>query len=157
MDHLRPARVLHAIGGKAVVDQSLPDAELDVLSCLWEDEPKTAREIREALADRRPLAHASICTLLGRLESKGLVGREKAPTGKAFVYRPTVAPGKTKQRLARDLMNRVFGGNGAQLMASLFEGRRPSENEIGQLESLLEELKGSKTATKGGKKRKGRS
>lgn len=156
MDELRSATFLHEIGGETVVDQSLPDAELDVLSCLWEGEPKTAREIREALAERRPLAHASICTLLGRLESKGLVGREKAPTGKAFVYRSTVAPGKTKRRLAHDLMDRVFGGSGAQLMASLFEGRRPSKDEIGQLESLLEELKGSK-AVKGGKKRKGKS
>ena len=140
-----------------VVDQSLPDAELDVLSCLWQDEPQTARQIRETLTDRRPLAHASICTLLGRLEAKGLVTRKKAPTGKAFVYRATVAPSKTKQRLARDLMDRVFGGNGVQLMASLFEGRRPSNDEIGQLESLLEQLRNEETSKKGPKKRKGKA
>jgi len=143
--------------GDSVVEQSLPDAELDVMSCLWEGGAQTAREIREALADRRPLAHASICTLLGRLESKGLVGREKASTGKAFVYRSTIAPGKTKQRLAQDLRDRVFGGNGAQLMASLFEGRRPSKDEIGQLELLLEELKADRSAGKRGKRGKGKS
>ncbi len=140
-----------------MVEQSLPDAELDVLSCLWEGKARTAREIREALAERRPLAHASICTLLGRLEAKGLVRREKAATGKAFVYRTTVPPGRTKRRLAQDLMDRAFGGNGAQLMASLFEGRRPSQEEIGQLESLLEELKADGSAKKGGRRRKGKS
>jgi len=140
-----------------VVEQSLPDAELDVLSCLWERGPQTVRELRNVLADRRPLAHASICTLLGRLESKGLVRREKATTGKAFVYHSSVPAGKAKRRLAHDLLDRVFGGNGAQLMASLFEGRRPSREEIGQLESLLEELKADPSVTKGGKHRKGKS
>ena len=138
-----------------MVDQSLPDAELDVLSCLWQGEPQTARQIRETLAHRRPLAHASICTLLGRLEEKGLVRREKAPTGKAFLYHSTVPPEKTKRRLARDLMDRVFGGNGVQLMASLFEGRRPTKDEIGQLESLLSHLRGEEADQRGGKKRKG--
>ncbi len=136
-----------------MVEQSLPDAELDVLSCLWEAGPQTAREIRQSLAVRRPLAHASICTLLGRLESKGLVRREKGTRGKAFLYHSTGPAGKAKRRLAHDLLNRVFSGNGAQLMAALFEGRRPSGEEIGQLESLLKELKAD-AANKSDKRKK---
>ena len=139
-----------------MVEQSLPDAELDVLSCLWEAGPMTARGIRETLSERRPLAHASICTLLGRLESKGLVRREKASAGKAFVYQCTVPPKVTKRNLARELVDRAFGGNGAQLMASLFEGRRPTREEIGQLELLLEELKADGTSKKTARSKRGR-
>ncbi len=45
---------------------------------------------------KRPLAHASVCTLLNRLEAKGLVRREKGPVGKAFVYRPSDKPAGTR-------------------------------------------------------------
>ncbi|MHC4568418.1 MAG: BlaI/MecI/CopY family transcriptional regulator, partial [Planctomycetota bacterium] len=55
----------------------LPEAELDVLSCILQRQRVTAREIREALAEIRPLAHASVVTLLNRLEQKGLVQKQK--------------------------------------------------------------------------------
>src|SRR5262245_20098504 len=65
----------------------LPEAELDVMSCLWKLGSATAAQIREALEHRRPMAHATVCTLLKRLEEKGCVSREKASHGKAFLYR----------------------------------------------------------------------
>jgi len=49
----------------------LPEAEADVLAAIYERGEATARDIREALAPRRPLAHASIATLLGRLAGRG--------------------------------------------------------------------------------------
>ena len=56
-----------------MTELDLPDAELDVMSCLWQAEVLTAREIREQLQPTRPMTHASVCTLLRRLEDKGLV------------------------------------------------------------------------------------
>ena len=120
----------------------LPDAELDVMTSLWAgDAPMTARQIREAVSGRRPMAHASVCTLLGRLEEKGLVARRKGPVGKAFVYRALVQPASTHRRLLDDLRNRVFGGSGVALVASLFEGLPVSDNEISELEQLLSDLR----------------
>lgn len=111
----------------------------------------TARGIRESIAQRRPMAHASVCTLLGRLEAKGLVSRQKGPVGKAFVYRACVQPGSTHRRLLDDLRDRVFGGSGVALVASLFEGRAASDGEIAELEQLLRDLRkrnGDGTKTK---------
>ena len=119
----------------------LPDAELDVMNCLWNDGPQTARKLREALDDRRPMAHASVCTLLGRLADKGLVSRQKAPAGKAYVYRATANPAATRRRLVADLLDRVFAGSGVDLMASLLESRAPTEEEISQLEELIQQLR----------------
>ena len=124
-----------------MTDDRLPDAELEVMACLWRLRKATARQLREGLAGYRPLAHASVVTLLNRLEAKGLVRRAKGPVGKAFVYTPTGRPGKTYRRVIGDVLQRVFGGNGPALVASLFETQPPTPEEVEQLQRLLDQLR----------------
>src|SRR6185295_9395004 len=57
--------------GAPMADLNLPHSELDIMSCLWQG-ASTAAEIRKSLAARRPMAHSTVCTLLKRLEDKGL-------------------------------------------------------------------------------------
>jgi BlaI family transcriptional regulator, penicillinase repressor len=126
-------------------EYELPDAELDVMTCLWNVPAATARQIRETLRDRRPLAHASVCTLLGRLEAKGLVVRQRAPVGKAFLYRAATRPDRAHRHLVKKLLDGVFHGNGVALVASLLESRPPTETEIAELERLLNNLRESQS------------
>jgi BlaI family transcriptional regulator, penicillinase repressor len=141
---------LGIFGESKMSESDLPAAELDVMTCLWAAKAATARQVREALAERRPLAHASVCTLLQRLQDKGLIAREKAASGKAFLYRPLLPPQKTHRHLVRDLLDRVFHGNGLALVTSLLESRPPTDRELDDLEHLLKDLreKQSKTARK---------
>lgn len=120
---------------------SLPEAELDVLSCVLQRGKVTAREIREALAQARPMAHASVVTLLTRLEAKGLLRKEKAAQGKAFVYEATAKPSTVYRSLVGGMLDRVFGGNGLAMAHSLFETQAPNAEEIDQLQTLLDELR----------------
>ena len=128
---------------------SLPEAELDVLSCVLQKGKVTAREIREALTEARPMAHASVVTLLTRLEAKGLLRKEKAPQGKAFVYEATQKPGTVYRSLVGGMLDRVFGGNGLAMAHSLFETKPPNAQEIDQLQALLDRMRerGSKGET----------
>jgi predicted transcriptional regulator len=131
--------------------QPLPDAELDVLACLWRHGETTARQIRETMKHYRPMAHGSVMTLLGRLQEKGLVSREKGPVGKAFVYRATQRPALTYRRLVKNLLQRVFGGRSVALVASLFETQPPTPDEIRDLQQLLDRLR-LKTSKEGKRK-----
>lgn len=131
----------------------LPDAELDVMAALWKLGQATASQLREAIQQKRPLAHTSVCTLLKRLEARGVVAREKGPIGKAFVYRPSVKPTNTGRRLLTDLLDRLFGGSGVSLVTSLFESRPPTQAEIDQLQELLQNLR---EQSRDNPKRKGR-
>lgn len=119
----------------------IPDAEADVLAVLFEVGEATARSVREALAKKRPMAHGTVVTLLTRLEERGLVRRRKGDHGKAFLFRPAKAHARTFGPVASSLMQRVFGGRPAALVASLFETRPPSRDEIDELEALVERLK----------------
>jgi predicted transcriptional regulator len=119
----------------------LPDAELDVLACLWRRGEATASEVREMMRRYRPMAHGSVATLLSRLLAKGLVAREKASVGKAFVYQPTRQARSGYRRVVRDVVDRVFGGNSVALVASLFETRPPDAEEVHELQKLLDGLR----------------
>jgi len=125
----------------------LPDAELEVMACLWQLQQATARQLRETMATYRPMAHTSMMTLLGRLEAKGLVKRTKGPVGKAFVYAPLRRPGKTYRRVIGDILQRIFGGNSLTLVASLFETQPPTPGEVAQLQRLLDDLRKKKRST----------
>jgi BlaI family penicillinase repressor len=139
--------------------ESLPDAELEVMACFWQSGPLTARQVREKLKPHRPLAHASVCTLLNRLEAKHFVGREKGPVGKAFVYSARVKPTQTHRQLLGSILDRVFAGSGVALVASLFETKAPSLEEIEELEALLKQLRakrgqpGAKPSKRGGRRK----
>ncbi len=127
--------------GSAAAAEALPDAELEVLACLWRLGEGTARQVRETMHGYRPMAHGSVVTLLTRLQAKGLVAREKGPVGKAFVYKPRRRPGPTYRGLVKDFLQRIFGGNGVALVASLFESTPPTRDQLDELQRLLDELR----------------
>ena len=127
-------------------DPKIPDAEADVLAALFDAEEATARTVREALSTKRPMAHGTVVTLLRRLEDRGLVKRRKADQGKAFVYRPTRAHARAFGPAVSNLLQRAFGGRPTALVASLFETRPPSSDEIDELEALVERLREERRA-----------
>jgi predicted transcriptional regulator len=120
-------------------DPKLPDAEMDVLGCVYRRGEATAREIREDLSSDRPMAHGSVLTLLKRLEQRRLVTRRKGDVGKAFIYAPTRKRSATVRPVLKRLVNRVFGGDSVALVASLFETRPPTASELAEMEALLRE------------------
>src|ERR1051325_10597286 len=108
-------------------EQILPEAEMEILAVLHARGEADARAIREALMSFRPMSHASVLTLLGRLEEKGLVARRKAPIGKAFVYNAVRSP----KPMYRSLLRRVV---------SLFDAKVPTREELRQIREIVEEL-----------------
>ena len=67
----------------------LPDAELEIMKELWAASgPLTRAQLEERLARRR-WASTTLLALLGRLEAKGYVSREKQ--GKGYLYAAALA------------------------------------------------------------------
>lgn len=138
------------VRGIRMAHEKPPDAELEVLACLRRLKKATAREVKDAVSEYRPMAHGSVLTLLKRLESRSLVTKKKGTTGKAFVYRPTRLAESTYNKVLTQLLHRVFAGDSVALVASLFERKLPDPQELADLQQLLDELK-EKSAEKGGK------
>jgi predicted transcriptional regulator len=116
-------------------DVPLPtDAELAILSVLWNRGPSTVREVQSRLED-----DAGYTTVLKHLQimlDKGLVTRDESQ--RAHVYHPAVAEAGTQQRLVRDLLDRAFGGSARQLVMQALSTDRVGREEIDQIRSLLD-------------------
>ena len=118
---------------------------MEVLACLHRLGRATAGELREAIRGYRPMSHGAIVTLLKRLEARKLVGRKKGPVGKAFVYALTERRVSTFNRMVRDLVQRIFHGDGSALVASLFETKPPSPEELEKIQQMVDKLRGKST------------
>jgi|CXWL01.1.fsa_nt_gi predicted transcriptional regulator len=127
-------------------DEILPAAEMEILAVLHARGEVEARDIRESLSKFRPMSHASVLTLLGRLETKALVTRRRAPVGKAFLYAAAGSPGPMYRSLLRRLMERIFTNDPARLVASLFEAKAPTEGELRQIRELVDDLQSRNAA-----------
>ena len=126
---------------------SLPDAELEVLACLWRKGSATAAEVRKMMKKYRPMAHGSTATLITRLQEKGLVARSKSYAGKAFIYTPTQTASKGYKSIISNLIDRIFGGKGIMLVTSILETNPPNREELQQLQKLLDELREKRKRT----------
>lgn len=118
----------------------LPDAELEVLAVIRELGEATAGEVREHLAAYRPMSHASVSTLLQRLGRKRLVRRRKAEVGKAYVYSTSLGAATPFGREVQRVLNRLFGGDSASLVASLLGQHEPTREELERLKRIVDEL-----------------
>ena len=132
------------------IEERIPDAELEVLAYVQRRGGATGKEVRKGIADWRPLSHSSVMTLLGRLQDRGLVRRERSAGEREYVYHATATRDQAVEPILRRLLNRVFEGDSASLVSSLFETRPPTPEEIERLEGLIEELRQEHKGAPGG-------
>ena len=111
---------------RAVLD--LAPLELDCLNTLWPMGEGTVRQIRDALAARRPRAYTTIMTIMDRLARKGVVERQKV--GRAYRYRPNLSAEDARAHALSQVVENFFGGSVEALRAQLAGGLAPSSSSI---------------------------
>ena len=118
------------------------DGEIDILRILWEHQPRTAREIQQAMRQIRSASTSSIVTRLNIMKNKGLVSIDAAQRPK--LYTAAVARANVGRQVLTDLMNRLFEGSARQMVMQLVSGRKLTPHEVEQLECLREKLENEK-------------
>ena len=114
---------------------------MEILAILHREGEAEARRVRELLAPFRPMTHASVVTLLGRLEAKGLIVHRKADVGKSFVYSAARSARPLYRNLLRRVMRRIFADDPASLVAELFEARTLKPEELERIQTLVENMR----------------
>jgi len=117
----------------------ISDAEHTVMEVLWEKSPLTAAEVCDQVCDLRGWTMPTVKTLLSRLVAKGAVAT--APDGRRFLYRPLLERTAYVGGESRRLVDRLFGGRAAPLIAHLAESEALSSDDITEIERLLQELR----------------
>lgn len=122
--------------------ERISEAEHAVMEVLWSaGTPLTAADVVERIDDARGWSDRTVKTMLGRLLAKGVLTHEE--DGRRYLYRPAVARQDYVAGESRRLVDRLFGGRTAPLVAHLAEEQGGlSPQDIAELEALLKELKG---------------
>lgn len=97
-----------------------PPLELECLKVLWSAGEGNVQQVRDALAGARPLAYTTVMTVLDRLVKRGIAARGKA--GRSYVYTPLISRDEVRRLAVRDLVNTLFDGSEAALVAFLAAG-----------------------------------
>ncbi len=92
----------------------LAPLELECMTTLWRLQEGTVREIREALAARRPRAYTTIMTIMDRLARKQIVSRHRV--GRAWRYQANLSRHEARSHAIAQVVESFFGGSAAELL-----------------------------------------
>jgi BlaI family penicillinase repressor len=116
----------------------LTEAEWAVMECLWEKQPRTGRELTEALQRRMNWSRSTTLTLLRRLEGKGAVASD--PDAEPMIFRPLIAREDVAIAETRHLLDRAYRGSLSLLVSALTRRETLPQKEIDELYAILAEM-----------------
>ena len=118
----------------------ITDAEHAVMEALWDhDGTASAQDIYDSVGAAREWSLATVKTLLSRLVQKQAIATR--PDGRRFLYSPLIARSDYVGGESRRLVDKLFGGRAASLVAHLAESEALTMDDLTEIEQLLKELK----------------
>ncbi|MEM9086308.1 MAG: BlaI/MecI/CopY family transcriptional regulator [Pseudomonadota bacterium] len=120
--------------------ERISDAEHAVMEALWDHAgPATAQDVFDSVGESREWSLATVKTLLSRLVQKQAIATR--PDGRRFLYSPLIERADYVGGESRRLLDKLFGGRAASLVAHLAESEALSEKDLTEIEALLKELR----------------
>lgn len=118
---------------------TISDAESQVMEVLWRaPAPLLAEQVVAALSDSQRWQAVTVKTLLNRLLKKGAIAAQK--DGRRFLYHAVLQRDEWVARESEGLLQRLFGGRIAPLVAHFGSQRKLSPADIQELRKLIDEL-----------------
>ncbi|RYG36039.1 MAG: BlaI/MecI/CopY family transcriptional regulator [Burkholderiales bacterium] len=117
---------------------AISSAESIVMETVWRRSPLSAEEIFAEVGESQGWALQTLKTLLGRLVEKKALAATK--DGRRFLYRPLIAREDYVANESQNLVDRLFGGRLAPLVAHFSEREALSPEDIKELKQLIGRL-----------------
>ena len=117
------------------IEISIGKAELEIMKVLWKSkQPLSSAEIGKAV-ENHGWKRTTIATFLARLVDKGAISAEQQ--GKSLYYTPIITAKDYKKSQVKSLIKNVFDGSAQDLVASLFEEKTLTDEDIKELKSIF--------------------
>jgi len=118
---------------------NISDAESHVMEVLWRAPGSVvAEQVVVALSESQHWQSATVKTLLNRLLKKGAIAAEK--DGRRFLYSAVLPRDAWLARESESLVQRLFGGRIAPLVAHFGSRKKLSQADIKELRKLIDEM-----------------
>ena len=123
-------------------ETKLTASEWSVLTCLWEDSPRTVMQLVADLGERVGWAKSTTITTLRRMEEKGLLHCEQTGRGKS--YSPAVEREQAATAETHSFLDRVYQGSVGLMMSAMAKRQELSADEVAELRSILDQIEEGK-------------
>jgi BlaI family transcriptional regulator, penicillinase repressor len=117
---------------------AISEAEAVIMEVLWRQAPRSAEEILAEVGARQDWQEGTVKSLLNRLLTKKAVKAERE--GRRYLYSPRLTREQYVSQESKGLLDRLFDGRVAPLVAHFSEQRKLSKKDIAELRRLLQEL-----------------
>ena len=116
----------------------ISEAEAVVMEVLWRQAPRSAEEILAEVGPRQGWQEGTVKSLLNRLLKKKAVKAER--DGRRYLYAPRLTREQYVSQESKGLIDRLFDGRIAPLVAHFSDQRKLSRKDITELRKLLDEM-----------------
>jgi predicted transcriptional regulator len=108
------------------------------MKVLWQSSPIATEDLIAALEQPEKWHTSTVKTLLARLLKKGAIRAQR--DGRRFLYSPVMKREQWLTDESMGLLDRLFGGRIAPLVAHFSERKKLSKKDIADLKQLIQEL-----------------
>ena len=119
-------------------------AEVDILAVVWRLGPATVREVHEELG--KDSEYNTTLTQMRVMTDKGLLKRSER--FRNHVYEAAMPSEQMQQRIAGDLMERVFGGSAKGLILGALGAKKVTGDELTEIRRMIDDLDKKKRGKK---------
>ena len=119
------------------------EAELEILSVLWEHGPVTVRFVNDQLNEKREVGYTTTLKMLQIMIEKGLVTREME--GRTHIYAAVTPQEEIQGKLLDKLLETAFGGSAQKLVLQALGNHNSSPEELKEIKKLISKLEGGKS------------
>ena len=119
------------------MDVKLFDSELKVMEVLWEQGPKTAKEVVDILSARIGWNKNTTYTVIKKCIEKGAIERGEP----GFLCTPLVTRDEVARSETEQLIDKMFGGSSELFFSSFLKNQGLSEADAVRLARMIEEAK----------------
>lgn len=113
-------------------------AESTIMQALWERSPQTAEDLIRDIAPAQGWHESTIKTLITRLLHKQAITAQK--DGRRSFYSPLLTRDAWVAAQSESLLDRVFGGRIAPLVAHFAEHHKLTAKDVADLKKLIAEI-----------------
>jgi BlaI family transcriptional regulator, penicillinase repressor len=114
-------------------------AESHVMEALWSHDALTPDEVVAAVGPANGWARNTVRVIITRLLRKGAIVSAKEADGR-FVYRPVLDRANYVQAESQSLLDRLFDGKLAPLVAHFAAHRKLTAEDLEKLKALITEI-----------------
>lgn len=114
------------------------EAELEILSLLWELKEASVRQIHERLSETKDTGYTTTLKIMQIMHAKGIVSRDEE--NRSHIYSPATNQKETQKSLLKNLVTTAFGGSAQKLVMQALGQENPSKVELDEIRAFLDQL-----------------